>query len=105
MSTRRDHPVLEAIGLVVLFGALVAVAPGAVLTFTVEHFFHAELDTAQRWTWGDSHERRRRLRDGLALPLWLRWARTLHAAGRGDVGRHARGAVRNARALGGRDVE
>ena len=39
MSTRRDHPILTAVGLLVLFFALVAVAPGAVLTFAVEHLF------------------------------------------------------------------
>lgn len=48
---RRDHPVLEAIGIVVFFGALVAAAPGALLTFAVEHVVRAELDTTQRWTW------------------------------------------------------
>jgi uncharacterized membrane protein len=51
MSTRRDHPILEALGLIVLFGALVAIAPGAALTFVLEHFFRAELGIAQRWTW------------------------------------------------------
>lgn len=51
MSTRRDHPLLEAIGAVVLFGALVAAAPGALLTFAAEHLVRAELSTVQRWTW------------------------------------------------------
>jgi hypothetical protein len=35
----------------VLFFALIAVAPGALLTFVVEHFLHARLDVGQRWTW------------------------------------------------------
>ncbi|MEO8901150.1 MAG: hypothetical protein ABI488_05705 [Polyangiaceae bacterium] len=51
MTTRRDHPVLEALGVTVLFFALVAIAPGAILTFAFEHLLHAELDVGQRWTW------------------------------------------------------
>jgi amino acid permease len=51
MSTRRDHPVLEALGLIVLFGAMVAVAPGALLTQVFEHLVRARLDAGQRWTW------------------------------------------------------
>jgi hypothetical protein len=49
--TRRDHPILEAIGLLVLAAALVFVAPGALLTFAVEHVFRLRLDVGQRWTW------------------------------------------------------
>ncbi|MEO7036594.1 MAG: hypothetical protein ABI548_21790 [Polyangiaceae bacterium] len=48
--SRRDHPVLEALGVLALFGALVAIAPGAVLTFAAEHLLHAPLDVGQRWT-------------------------------------------------------
>lgn len=51
MTARRDHPILEAIGLTVLFFALVAIAPGALLTFAFEHLSRAELDVGQRWTW------------------------------------------------------
>ncbi|MEO7032869.1 MAG: hypothetical protein ABI548_03475 [Polyangiaceae bacterium] len=51
MTTRRDHPVLEALGLIVLFFALVAVAPGGLITFAVEHFLRVRLDVGQRWTW------------------------------------------------------
>ncbi|HWZ89047.1 MAG TPA: hypothetical protein VNW92_09355 [Polyangiaceae bacterium] len=51
MSTRRDHPILEAVGILVLFTALVAVAPGALLTFAFEHVLRLTLDVGQRWTW------------------------------------------------------
>jgi len=51
MSTRRDHPILEAIGTVVLIGVLVAIAPGAVLTFAAERFLPLRLNATQRWTW------------------------------------------------------
>jgi hypothetical protein len=33
MGTRRDHPLLTAVGLLVLFAAVVLVAPGTLLTF------------------------------------------------------------------------
>jgi hypothetical protein len=36
MGTRRDHPLLAALGLLVLFAALVLVAPGALATFAAE---------------------------------------------------------------------
>ena len=49
--TRRDHPLLTAVGLLVLFGALVAVASGALLTFAAERLFRLRLDVGQRWTW------------------------------------------------------
>jgi hypothetical protein len=51
MTTRRDHPVLEALAIVVLFMALVAVAPGALSTFAFEHVLRLNLDVGQRWTW------------------------------------------------------
>jgi len=51
MSTRRNHPVLEALGILVLFMALIAVAPGALITFALEHVLRLELDVGQRWTW------------------------------------------------------
>jgi hypothetical protein len=50
MGTRR-HPVLEAMGIIVLFGALVFVAPGALITFAFEHILRLNLDVEQRWTW------------------------------------------------------
>ena len=37
MSTRRDHAILEAMLVIVLLAALVAVAPGAILTFASKH--------------------------------------------------------------------
>jgi hypothetical protein len=49
--TRRGHPLLAALGLLVLAAALVLVAPGALLTFAFEHFFRLHLDVGQRWTW------------------------------------------------------
>jgi hypothetical protein len=50
MSRRDQHPVIEALGAMVLFMALVAAAPGAVGTFIVEHAFQVPLDVGQRWT-------------------------------------------------------
>lgn len=75
MSTRRDHPLLEAIGLTVLFFGLVAVAPGALFTFAFEHLLRIQLDLGQRWTWAIASSvvaacvmslRSRRGSDGLA---------------------------------------
>lgn len=51
MGTRRDHPILTALGLLVLVAALVLVAPGALLTFAFEHVLRLHLDLTQRWTW------------------------------------------------------
>ena len=51
MGTRRDHPLLAALGLLVLVAALVFVAPGALLTFAVERLLRLRLDLTQRWTW------------------------------------------------------
>jgi hypothetical protein len=48
---RRDHPILEALGILVLAMALVAVAPGALVTFAAEHVLRLHLDVGQRWTW------------------------------------------------------
>jgi hypothetical protein len=50
--TRRDNPLLTAVGLLVLFTALVLVAPGALLTFLFEHLCRIQLDVGQRWTRG-----------------------------------------------------
>lgn len=50
MGTRRD-PLLTAVGLLVLFAALVLVAPGTLVTFAVEDAFRRHLDVGQRWTW------------------------------------------------------
>ncbi|MEO7034033.1 MAG: hypothetical protein ABI548_09125 [Polyangiaceae bacterium] len=48
---RASRPsILEALGLVALFFALVAVAPGALLTFAIEHLFRVQLDVGRRWT-------------------------------------------------------
>jgi hypothetical protein len=49
--TRRDRPLLTALGLLVLFMALVLVAPGAVVTFAVERLLRLRFDLTQRWTW------------------------------------------------------
>jgi hypothetical protein len=51
MTTRRDHPILTALGLLMLFAALVLVAPGALLTFAAERLLWLHLDVGQRWTW------------------------------------------------------
>jgi hypothetical protein len=51
MGTRRDHPVLAALGLLVLVAALVLVAPGALLTFAAERLLRLRFDVSQRWTW------------------------------------------------------
>ena len=51
MGTRRDHPLLTALGLLVLFMALVFVAPGALLTLAVERLLRLRLDLTQRWAW------------------------------------------------------
>lgn len=48
--SRRDHPVLEALGATVMFLALVATAPGALATFAAEHAFRVPLELGQRWT-------------------------------------------------------
>jgi hypothetical protein len=48
--TKRDHTVLDALGGVVIFFALVAIAPGALVTFAVEHLFGLRLEIGQRWT-------------------------------------------------------
>src|ERR1700690_3199022 len=48
---RRDHPVLEALGILVVFMALIALAPGALLTFAAERLLRLRLDLTQRWTW------------------------------------------------------
>jgi len=49
MITCRDNPILEALGILVLFMALVAVAPGALLTFAFERIFRLHLEVGQRW--------------------------------------------------------
>ncbi len=48
--SRRDHSVLDTLGIVVLFLALVATAPGAAATFVVERALHGALELGQRWT-------------------------------------------------------
>jgi hypothetical protein len=48
--SKRDHPVLETLGVMVLFLVLVAAAPGALATFAVERAFGAQLELGQRWT-------------------------------------------------------
>jgi hypothetical protein len=48
--SRRDHPVLEALGATVLVLAFVATAPGALATFAVEHALGVPLELGQRWT-------------------------------------------------------
>jgi hypothetical protein len=50
MATRRDHPILETLGLLVLFGVLVLISPGALVVFVVEHTLQLSLDLGQRWT-------------------------------------------------------
>lgn len=48
--SRRDHSVLDTLGILVLFLALVATAPGAAATFAVERALHSTLELGQRWT-------------------------------------------------------
>ncbi len=48
--SRRDHSVLDTLGIVVLFLALVATAPGAAVTFAVERGLQTPFDVGQRWT-------------------------------------------------------
>ena len=48
--SRRDHSVLDTLGIVVLFLALVATAPGAAATFAVERALQIPLELGQRWT-------------------------------------------------------
>ena len=103
MSTRRDHPILEALGVVALFMALVAVAPGALLTFAAEHLLRLNLDVGQRWTWAIASNRFR-LRDGLALAPRVGRAHPLHAVSHDSVGGGDGRAVRNARSVGRRDA-
>jgi hypothetical protein len=50
MPSRRDHSVLDIIGLLVLAAALVLISPGAIATFAFEHAFRVPLDVGQRWT-------------------------------------------------------
>jgi hypothetical protein len=52
--SRRDHPILEALGATVLIVALVASAPGALGTFAFEHALRLRLDVGQRWTFAVS---------------------------------------------------
>lgn len=50
MPVRRDHPILETLGLLIFFGVLVLISPGAVMVFVVEQALQLSLDIGQRWT-------------------------------------------------------
>ena len=51
MGARRDRPLLAAVGILVLFAALVLVPPSALLTFVVERALRLHLGVGQPSTW------------------------------------------------------
>lgn len=50
MATRRD-PLLTDVGLLVPFGALLLVAPGALVMFVADRFLRLRFDLTECWAW------------------------------------------------------